>query len=178
RASVEERLRNTVKSTFDKAKFDHEALRPGLEKQVELLTKEEESLRKDAEELAKQAAEFGQSSTAFEMLKAEVTRDSEIVADLGKNRDILRMEQNRPPRVMIFQEAALQKHDMKRQILSATCAALAGLFFAAFAVSWLECRVRRIHTADEVTSGLGVRVVGAVPPTAPTLLHLATAVAD
>src|SRR5262249_55601367 len=108
RASVEERLRNQVKMTFDKAKSDHETVQPSLAKQIEIWTKEEDRLRKDAEDLAKQTAKFGQSSTAFEMLKAEVARDSDIVTDLGKSFDILRMEQNRPPRVTIFQEAALQ----------------------------------------------------------------------
>jgi polysaccharide biosynthesis transport protein len=108
------------------------------------------------------------------MLKAEVTGEGQFVDDLRKNRDILRLEQRRPPRVTIFQEAALQKHDIKRQVLSAICAAIAGLFLAGFAVAWLERRARRIHTADEVTTGLGLRVVGAVPPSAPNVLRVAT----
>jgi capsular exopolysaccharide synthesis family protein len=98
-----------------------------------------------------------------------------FVTDIGKQRDILTMEQRRPPRVTIFQEAALQKHDIKRQLLAASFAALAGLFLAGFAVAWIECRARRIHSTDEVTTGLGLRVVGAVPPSAPSVLRLGAA---
>jgi len=178
RASYEERLQTKMKAELEKALADYEALRPGLEKQIEIWTKEEERLRKETETLAKEAGTFGRSSTAFELLRAEVAREGQFVDEVGKRRDILRMEQRRPPRVTIFQEAALQKHDLKRQALSATCAAVAGLFLAGFLIAWLECRTRRIHSAEEVTTGLGLRVVGAVPPTAPTVLRLAAAVAD
>jgi capsular exopolysaccharide synthesis family protein len=173
RAGFQERFEAEAKAKFDTARAEYEAMRPGLEKQVEIWTKEEQRLRQEIELLAKEAATFGRSSTAFEMLKTEVARDSDFVTEIGKKRDILRMEQRRPPRITIFQEAALQKHDMKRQMLSAAFAALAGLFLAGFAVSWLECRARRIHSADEVTTGLGLRVVGAVPPSAPPPLRLA-----
>src|SRR5215471_686341 len=174
-ASLEERLRSQAKANFDKSKAEYDASGPILEKPVARLTKEEEQLRKEIETLGKEADKFGRSSSEFEMLKAEVAREAQFVDDLGKNRDLLRVEQRRPPRVTIFQEAALQKHDLKRQVLAAICAAVAGLFLAGFAVAWLECRARRIHTADEVTTGLGLRVVGAVPPSAPNVLRLATA---
>jgi capsular exopolysaccharide synthesis family protein len=173
-ASLEERLRGQAKANFEKSKAEYDASGPILEKPVARLTKEEEQLRKEIETLGKEADKFGRSSSEFEMLKAEVAREAQFVDDLGKNRDLLRVEQRRPPRVTIFQEAALQKHDLKRQVLAAICAAVAGLFLAGFGVAWLECRARRIHTADEVTTGLGLRVVGAVPPSAPNVLRLAT----
>jgi capsular exopolysaccharide synthesis family protein len=176
RASLEEKTRTLTKATYEKAKSDYETLRPGLEKQLDVWTKEEARLRRELETLAKEAEKFGRSSTAFEMLKAEVKREGDFVDDLGKNRDILRLEQNRPSRVTIFQEAALAKHDMKRQLLSALFAAIAGLGLAGLGVSWLDCRARRIHSAEEVITGLGLRVVGAVPPSAPPVLRLAAAV--
>ena len=175
RISIEQRFKSIVKAEFEKAQAEHGALRPGLEKQVEIWTAEEERLRKEMEELAAEVSKFGQSSTEFEMLRLDIARESDFVNDIGKRRDILSMELSRPPRVSIFQEAALQKHDMKRQILSAAFAAIAGFFLAGFIVAWVECRARRIHTTDEVTAGLGLRVVGAVPPSAPNLLRLGAA---
>jgi capsular exopolysaccharide synthesis family protein len=175
RISIEQRFKSIVKAELEKAQAEHGALRPGLEKQVEIWTAEEERLRKEMEELATEVSKFGQSSTEFEMLKLDIARESDFVNDIGKRRDILSMELSRPPRVSIFQEAALQKHDMKRQILSAAFAAIAGFFLAGFIVAWVECRARRIHTTDEVTAGLGLRVVGAVPPSAPNLLRLGSA---
>jgi capsular exopolysaccharide synthesis family protein len=41
-------------------------------------------------------------------------------------------------------------------------------------VAWWECRARRIHTADEISTGLGMRVVGAVP----SLAHAAQRVVN
>ena len=42
-------------------------------------------------------------------------------------------------------------------------APLAAFGLVAFGIGWWEFRARRIHSADEVALGLGVRVVGAVP---------------
>jgi capsular exopolysaccharide synthesis family protein len=175
KSNIEQRYKTVAKAEYDKARTDYEVLRPGLEKQVDIWTKEEERLRKEAEDLAREAGTFGQVSTEFVMLQAEVARLQDFVNDIGKRRDILAMEQSRPPRVTIFQEAALQKHDMKRQMLSAAFAAISGLFLAGFLVAWFECRARRIYTADEVTTGLGLRVVGAVPPGTPNVLRLGAA---
>jgi capsular exopolysaccharide synthesis family protein len=177
RASAEERVRADIRGRFDALKAGYEAQRPALDETVDIWTKEEKRLHDEVDQLAKEAEKIGgEVPVALEMLKTDIARDSELLHEVGKNRDILRLEQARPPRVSIFQEAALQKHDMKRQILSAILAAVSGLALAGVGVGWLECRVRRIHSADEITTGLGLRLVGAVPPTAPALLRLPAAV--
>jgi capsular exopolysaccharide synthesis family protein len=178
RTIIEQRLNSITKLEYEKARAEYDAMRPGLVKQVEIWTKEEERLRTEVADLAAKAGKFGRSSTALVMLQADVARLHDFVNKIGERRDILNMEQRRPPRVTIFQEAALQKHDIKRQLLSASFAALAGLFLAGFAVAWVECRARRIHSTDEVTTGLGLRVVGAVPPSAPNVLRLGAAAAE
>jgi Mrp family chromosome partitioning ATPase len=43
-------------------------------------------------------------------------------------------------------------------------ASLGGLFFALFGVALLEYRARRVDRVDEVVLGLGMRLVGTVPP--------------
>jgi capsular exopolysaccharide synthesis family protein len=173
RAVAEERVRAETQNRFDALKSGYDAQHPALEETVDIWTKEEKRLRDEVEQLAKEAEKIGgEVPVALEMLKTDIARDSELLHEVGKSRDILRLEQGRPPRVSVFQEAALQKHDMKRQILSAILAAVAGLALACVGVGWLECRVRRIHSAEEVTTGLGLRLVGAVPPTAPAVLRL------
>jgi capsular exopolysaccharide synthesis family protein len=172
-ASAEERVRADAQNRFTAMKSSYEAQLPALQETVDIWTKEEKRLRDEVELLAKEADKIGgEVPVALEMLKTDIARDSELLHEVGKNRDILRLEQGRPPRVSVFQEAALQKHDIKRQVLAAILAAVAGLALACVGVGWLECRVRRIHSVDEVTTGLGLRLVGAVPPTAPAVLRL------
>jgi capsular exopolysaccharide synthesis family protein len=77
---------------------------------------------------------------------------------------LLRAEQNSPPRVSLQQAAALQKKDIKRQVLGAVGAPILVLILVALGVALVEFRSRRICSADEVASGLGIRVVGALPP--------------
>lgn len=173
KASAEARVHAEAQNRFDAAKAAFDAQLPSLEETVDIWTKEEKRLRDEVEQLAKEAEKIGgEVPVALEMLKTDINRDSELLHEVARSRDILRLEQGRPPRVSVFQEAALQKHDMKRQVLSAILAAVAGLALACVGVGWLECRVRRIHSADEVTTGLGLRLVGAVPPTAPAVLRL------
>lgn len=73
-------------------------------------------------------------------------------------------------RVTLAQEAELQKKDMKKQILGVAVSPLAALLGVCLCVAWLDVRQRRIRSAGEVSRGLGIRVVGAVPAV-PNLEH-------
>ncbi|HTU91278.1 MAG TPA: polysaccharide biosynthesis tyrosine autokinase [Gemmataceae bacterium] len=73
-------------------------------------------------------------------------------------------------RVTLAQDAELQKKDMKKQILGVIVSPLAALLGVCLCVAWLDVRQRRIRSAGEVSRGLGIRVVGAVPAV-PNLEH-------
>jgi capsular exopolysaccharide synthesis family protein len=66
-------------------------------------------------------------------------------------------------RITVWQQADLQKKDMKKQVLATVAAPLAVLFAVCMSLAWVEYRHRRVGSAAEVARGLGIRVVGAVP---------------
>src|SRR6185437_2132449 len=73
-------------------------------------------------------------------------------------------------RVTQAQDAELQKKDMKKQLIGVLLAPVAALMGVCMSLAWLDVRQRRIRSAGEVSRGLGIRVVGAVP-SVPHLEH-------
>src|SRR5437773_7947389 len=98
------------------------------------------------------------------MVRAEREQEEKVLERVGNELEALQVELRSPPRVSLNQEAALAKRDNKRQIAATALAPVLVMLLVCFAVAWWEHRARRIHTADEVTSGLGMRIVGTVPP--------------
>src|SRR5262249_9754948 len=82
--------------------------------------------------------------------------------------DKLQVELRSPPRVSLYQEAALAKRDSKRQIAAAALAPVLVVLLVCFGVAWWEHRARRIHSAEDIVGGLGMRVLRTIPlPSAP-----------
>jgi capsular exopolysaccharide synthesis family protein len=78
--------------------------------------------------------------------------------------ETLKVELQAPSRVEVREEATVKRVDVEKQkALMSGGAALGGLLFGLFAVSWLEFRTRRVDRVDEVVLGLGIRLVGTVP---------------
>ncbi len=157
RKSLEERQRQRARQEFD-------ALLAQLQNEVEPWLQQEKSLRAEVENLTREAEKMGRSSTAFEMLRAEINREDRFADRIGNEAEVVRVELRSPPRVTRYQEAALQRMDMKRQLLATFVVAVGALAGICFVIAWWEARARRIRTTDEVVTGLGIRVVGAVPP--------------
>jgi capsular exopolysaccharide synthesis family protein len=83
----------------------------------------------------------------------------EVTLNLRKEEVNLQYSQ----RVTLAQEAELQKKEMKRQIVGVILAPMTVLLGVCMTLAWLDVRQRRIRSAGEVSRGLGIRVVGAVP---------------
>ena len=93
----------------------------------------------------------------------EIDRDAKLLDDLGSKLARERIEQGAPQRISIHQEADLQKKDNKKQVMASVGAPLGVLFLVCMGVAWADYRHRRVYSAQEVSNGLGIRVVGAVP---------------
>jgi capsular exopolysaccharide synthesis family protein len=179
---VEER-RDELRADFtkrlrQKAQMDYELTLNQFEDEVSRLANEEKKLLADLEALNQQADIVGTASTELEMLKAEIKTDENNVGEIQNQLNKLSVELKSPFRVTGYQEAGLAKKDMKRQLLAtsfAPVAALAGVFFC---IAWWEYRARRIHSADEVVQGLGLRLVGAVPPLTASARNASTKTAE
>jgi capsular exopolysaccharide synthesis family protein len=134
-----------------------------LESELGPIAKQEQALAKELDELSKKADEIGSSSTEFERLRAEVQVEDAFVNHMSADIQVMEIEKNSPPRSNLYQEAELQKQDIKRQIAATVLGPVGVLVLVCFGVGWWEFRGRRIQTPDEVATGLGIRVVGAVP---------------
>jgi capsular exopolysaccharide synthesis family protein len=98
------------------------------------------------------------------MLQAEIQEQDKLVNRLTDELNQVQVELRRPfQRVTLYQDAGAQKKDIKRQVMATAAAPVAALLLVCFGVGYWEYRARRIHSADEVVKGVGLRVVGAVP---------------
>jgi capsular exopolysaccharide synthesis family protein len=134
-----------------------------VEAEVAPLVEQEKWLREEVDRVGKEAAKIGTTSGELDMLRDEIKRDEQLVEQIGTQLDKAQIELSSANRVSLDQEAALQRQDRKRQLMAVILAPLAALLGVAFCVSWWENRSRRIQTVHEVVSGLGLRVMGAVP---------------
>lgn len=142
---------------------DPAVIRTGLAKQVESLAGLEEKLRQDIKELSTQTSKTPVLAAEYEQLADEIHRDERILEEIGGRLERERVELRASSRISRFQDAELMKKDNKKQVLAAGVSPLAILFGVCMALAWLEFRKRRVRSASEISRGLGIRVVGAIP---------------
>jgi capsular exopolysaccharide synthesis family protein len=142
-----------------------EVVRAQLEKDLEPLKDLEEALNKQVADLQEKVDKIGFSSAEIELLKADIAGDGKIFEKVADEYNALQIELNSRPRVTRLQDAALQKKDTKKLLAGMVVGPFGAFFAVVLAIGFVEFRARRVQTADEVATGLGVRVVGAVPPT-------------
>jgi capsular exopolysaccharide synthesis family protein len=152
-----------VKRRQQQARLEYEAARSQLEAEIGPLVQLEQELKTQVADLEDKAGKMGIHSTELETQMTEIKREERSLDRIGEEKDKLSVELRRPPRVRLGQEAALQKKDIKRQLIATILGPVAILSMVCFGIGWWEFRARRIHSAEEVALGLGMRVVGAVP---------------
>jgi capsular exopolysaccharide synthesis family protein len=122
--------------------------------------------KRQVDDLAKTSEQTTKDSGELEIRREEIDNLVAITRRFGLQVEQLEAEAKAPPRIVLLNEAPRPKtRDLKRRILASSAAALGTLGLVLFAVSWLEYRVRRVSTTDEVSHGLGLRLVGALPAT-------------
>jgi capsular exopolysaccharide synthesis family protein len=156
-----------------KLQAEYDALAVQFQGEVESLTAQEQAAGNKVKELegqlpqlAAQARKLNAAPLELEMLRAQIDRETKYSDKIWDELEMLRAELGSPPRVRLLQEAALQKKDIKRPAMGAAAAPLLVLVLVALGVALWEFRARRIRSAEEVAVGLGIRVVGSVPPLA------------
>jgi capsular exopolysaccharide synthesis family protein len=146
-----------------KTRADNDARKGALDAEVAALMPQEESYRKRALKLEKETQQVGEKTAQYEALKADIASSSTIVDEVGRKLRFAEFELNARPRITIAQEAALMARDVKKQVLGSVFAVIVALAGGCFGVAWWEFRRRRVRSPEEVSTGLGIRVVGAVP---------------
>lgn len=130
------------------------------------------------DELGKNVVEFNQELSKLkkvdhadqDRLRDAIGQEEKFVNDLTLTLRKKEVDLEAGTRVTLAQEAELQKKDMKKQLLAVLVSPLAAFLGVCLCLAWLDVRQRRIRSAGEVSRGLGIRVVGAVPAV-PNLEH-------
>ena len=154
-------------NTLEQARLDY------YKKQVAKLRGDRAEAEEAVKTLEGEAARIGLTNQEMEALRHGIDNEQKVVDRLAGRVKEMKVEvDSNLKRVGVFQEAELQKKDVKKQLM-ATAAAPAGvLFLVCMGLATAEHRQRRIRTAGQVADGLGIRVVGAVPEAAHPERHL------
>jgi capsular exopolysaccharide synthesis family protein len=135
-----------------------------LQKTLARYEGDEKALTTEVADLKKRVDKLGKSSAEMEVQKTEIAQQENLVSRLKNEWNTLQTELKVPPRVNLYQSAAVQRKDIKRQLLATILAPVSAFAGVCLVIGWWEHRGRRVHSADEVVTGLGLRLVGAVPP--------------
>jgi capsular exopolysaccharide synthesis family protein len=146
-----------------KARTEQKQHTSQLEAEHAALVPQEDALRKEVDRLTAESAKFGNTIPEIEGLKGEIERQKLLVGDIDKKLQLSRFELTAKPRVVIFDDAALMTLERKKQLMGSVAGSLLGLGLACMGIAVWEFRRRRIHSAGEVSEGLGIRVVGSIP---------------
>jgi capsular exopolysaccharide synthesis family protein len=155
-----------IEGLRQKARGDNDTSLQALRTRAVALEQRKGERAAELKGLEEAKGKLGEVTTDMQRLRDEIEGEK---LRLGKyENDLANLEielrPDVPQRITRWQDAMLLKTDLKKQIAATVLAPVLMLVLVCFGVAWWECRARRIHSADEVATGLGVRVVGAVPP--------------
>jgi len=164
RQEIQEELAAAAEASGSGGREEMERLRVAKENAIKAMEEHHEELGKnlasDNEELSKlKRVDHAEQ----DHLRDAVTQESKFVDELALHLRKKEVDLEAGTRVTQAQDAELQKKDMKKQILGVIAAPIVALLGVCMCIAWLDVRQRRIRSAGEVSRGLGIRVVGAVP---------------
>ncbi|HZU35886.1 MAG TPA: Wzz/FepE/Etk N-terminal domain-containing protein, partial [Gemmataceae bacterium] len=167
RAELEERrkeIREELK-TRGKANLegDPEYQRARMEIQIDALKRRGEELDKLVAELSAKVKDSGKVDPKLQELASEIKGKEALVADLTNLRDRDKVELEASRRIQVASDPDLQKKDIRKQLAVTIVAPVLTLVGVCMGLAWLECRQRRVRSANHIAQGLGIPVVGAVP---------------
>jgi polysaccharide biosynthesis transport protein len=135
-----------------------------LQDQIEVMAGLEKDLREEVGKFSGDTQKLDSQAMEMESIQAEIKSAEEMAKLIGGELEVLKIELQAPDRVRLIKEAkAPLAMDASRQF-NLTGMAAGGAFGAIILlISFWEFRAQRIGSLDEVTHGLGIRVVGTVP---------------
>jgi capsular exopolysaccharide synthesis family protein len=142
---------------------DPTVIQTQLKKQVDELKKLDATLQANVKLYSEQAAKQPVWAIQYEQMAADIREEEKIVANIRTSLEQERVELQAASRIVAHYPADLMKKETKKQLLASAVAPMAVLFGVCMGLSLLEYRKRRVRNASEISRGLGIRVVGAVP---------------
>lgn len=158
RANMEERLRKRLRE-------EGEGTRQQLKEEIAVLTRQQAELSAEVKQIGQEAEKIGTSSFELELKRAEIEQTESVIKALRTERERLRVElQSTNRRVTVIHSAEVpQVRNKDSQQQMTLLAGFGGLAVGLVGISFWEFRRRRINSADDVVSDLGMRVFGSLP---------------
>ncbi len=141
-----------------------------LKDQVEVLSELEHDLTTEVNKFVADTRKLGTQALEMESIQEEIRSADEMVKLIGGELEVLKIELNAPDRVRLIKEAKAPLGIDKSRQIQVTGIAAGGAFAAIIMlISFWEFRALRINSHTEVAQGLGIRVVGTLPPAPATI---------
>jgi capsular exopolysaccharide synthesis family protein len=135
-----------------------------LKSEVAILKEQAEQIKKDLEDQRKEVVGVGGSSIEIEMMRAELGRLEDVLDSIAEQRERLRIEVDRPPRITVRSRAVVPTvADSNNRIALTLLAVIVGFCVPVGGITLGEVRARRISSSADVTDVLGIRVLGVAP---------------
>jgi capsular exopolysaccharide synthesis family protein len=136
-------------------------------KQLQISASElhEKSLADHIKHLNDDLKQFQQGTLDLVQIQKEMDFDDKVSTALGNELTKVTLEIGAQPRISVAERAEVpQTKDETKPLKMAGMAALGAFGCGLLGICWLEFRARRVDTAEDVVHGLGMRLVGSLPP--------------
>ena len=135
-----------------------------LVRRVRVLEAHEAILREEIDAAEGDSQVFNRQTLDLQWIKDRITSGEEIAKQLSKKVETINVELKAPQRGRVIEFAEKPRIESPRKRLTAVALAVAGAFGAGvLGVAWREYRLRRVGSPDDVSEGLGLRLVGTLP---------------
>jgi capsular exopolysaccharide synthesis family protein len=135
-----------------------------LEERIAVLKELERTTAADVKGLAEEVGSINENSLHLEALQDEIALADVASKRVGNEVEALSVELNAPSRVRLIEPADPPRMEADKRPRMAGMAGFGAFALVLLGISWCEFRVHRIGSADEVVQGLGIRLVGTLPP--------------
>ncbi len=134
-----------------------------LERSVKVYEELEKLAKQDVERLSQSTQGLGKDTWSLAELQDEIRGIDGVAAQLSGEVEKLNIELDVPPRVEKYQQASAPRKQTDKRIMMAGAASMGALGLMLAGIAFLEFRSRRVVSVDDVTLGLGLQLVGALP---------------
>jgi capsular exopolysaccharide synthesis family protein len=138
-----------------------------IEIRKKFLTARAEQVASEIENVTDEIKRMGERSLELEALRNELDQLRKVASTMGSKIEAWDIELESPHRVTLVQPAWATPglNDLQRYLLSGV-AAMLGLGLVGFAVAGWDLRARKLNGPQQVDEGLGLQVMGELPPLA------------
>jgi len=135
-----------------------------LQDQISVLNELERELKGDVGLVTQGTQQIGAQALEMESIQDEIKHADDMARLIGGELEALKIELGAPDRVRLIEEAKAPRTREKSRKIQVAGMGAGGAFAAiVLLISFWEFRARRIDSQDDVTHGLGIRVVGTMP---------------